>query len=265
MKIAVVTKPNTEENEFRLEILSALKAERDFEVFCCTPFDIPSDAHCVVVFGGDGTVLEVVRGVGARGIPVLGINLGNMGFLASFEPSCEAQKIIDAIRNTKCKGLMLLSANTREAKGLSLNEVLIKCKGARPLFLDLVINDRFADSYHSDGIIISTPIGSTAYSLSAGGPILDPKLNGIVINPICPHSLHSRPLVVSDKSDISVTVRGELAGEVYLDGKYFCDLNPNESVKIVKSQIQAQFIALDQSYFYTKLLHKMNRWGVTSV
>ena len=154
-----------------------------------------------------------------------------------------------------------------EEEFCALNEVVIKTYGTRPITLDVSVDGKFVDSYHSDGLIISSPAGSTAYSLSAGGPVLAPDVDALVINPICAHSLHSRPLVVSASSTVKVTVtstsaRGMVAN-VIIDGNNRYSMQMDESVIVTKSAKKAEFISVDGDSFYTKLLQKMNRWGTT--
>ncbi|MDE5602192.1 MAG: NAD(+)/NADH kinase, partial [Clostridia bacterium] len=203
MKIAVVTRPNMHENSTRLSVLAALKEDGSFEVVECNDGHIPSDTDKILVFGGDGTVLQAVRDTHGSDVEILSVNLGNMGFLATFENSVEPKKVIDALKNGVSAPRMLLEAvSDGKSIGRALNEVVVKSVSSRPICIDLYVNESYVDSYHSDGIIVSTPTGSTAYSFSAGGPVLTPDVEAIIINPVCPHSLHSRPLVVSASAEI---------------------------------------------------------------
>ena len=122
------------------------------------------------------------------------------------------------------------------------------------------VDGQFVDKYHADGVIISTPTGSTAYSLSAGGPIVSPGVNAIIINPICPHSLHSRPLIVSGDSKIDVLIEGG-GGILVADGDRQVDVDNSTTIEITKSAKQAKFVCGNDN-FYKKLLEKMNKWGV---
>lgn len=266
MNIAILTKPNMESNPTRLKVLELL---RSFSDYCVKEIslkeEISADTDRVLVFGGDGTMLEAVRAIRGRDIPVLGVNLGHLGFLASFEQNADCNRIIDCLKNGERVSRMLLDIEINAGDIMrSLNEVVIKSAGTRPITLDISIDGEFADSFHSDGIIVSSPAGSTAYSLSAGGPVLAPDVDAIVIIPICAHSLHSRPLVVNASSKIEIKLSGEHRGIISVDGANNGTLEKNEIIRVTKSLKSAVFLSDGDENFYAKLLKKMNRWGTTS-
>jgi len=264
MKIAVVTKPDMTDCLLRGEVVEAMRADAYFDVVECVRCDdIPLDSDAVLVFGGDGTVLDAIRFAGEKDIAVLGVNLGNMGFLSSFEKDVKPQTVLDAFKDGRYASHMLLNVEACSLTATALNEVVIKSGGARPIFLDVSVDGRYVDSYHSDGLIISSPIGSTAYSLSAGGPIVAPNVDAFVINPICAHSLHSRPMVVGADSEIAVRLGGDVSASLIVDGRNCLPFGAGDCVKITRSSHAAKFIALDGGNFYNKLLKKMNRWGTT--
>ncbi len=264
MKIAVVTKPNTENHKTRLGVISELENMRGCETVVCENADsIPSDADRVLVFGGDGTMLDAVRAVSGSGTAVLGVNLGNLGFMTSFEQDANPKSVADAILCDEFKCRTLLEVKVDEHAYDALNEVVVKSEGTRPISLDVFVDGRFVDSFHSDGIIVSTPAGSTAYSLSAGGPVLAPNVDAFVINPICAHSLHSRPLVISANSKVSVRVAGDCRATVSVDGYFNGTLEKGGCVDVRKSERTAKFVDAGDENFYGKLLRKMNRWGTT--
>lgn len=269
MKIAVITKQNIQNIEDKTRIMRDLLNDGSFQLFECTPSDINSDFDRILVFGGDGTVLETVHNASKYQIPILGINLGNLGFLAKFEQHADTKKIIKALKSKRILNRFLLETQISYSDActnyLALNEVVVKSVSTRPVYLNLKIDGVYVDTYHSDGIIISTPTGSTAYSLSAGGPVLSPKVDAVVINPVCPHSLHSRPLVINSDADIEIEITNDVDTALVVDGKLIGEINKNcNTIFIKKSKKSAKFIAINGNNFYKKLLEKMNRWGTTS-
>ncbi len=165
----------------------------------------------ILTIGGDGTILSTARAVAHRNIPILGIHLGDLGFMAKVTLS-ELYNRLDQVAagNFSISEHMVLeaemSANGKTVKAQVLNDVVVNNgKTHRMVNCMLEANNRFIGKYKADGIIVSTPTGSTAYSLSAGGPIVEPSVKSIIITPICPHSLTSRPLVVPDSSEIKIT------------------------------------------------------------
>ena len=254
------------EHPIRLSVLDLLSEDSDCLVCeCSLNGGIPADTDRVLVFGGDGTMLEAVRSVGRREIPFLGVNLGHLGFLAAFEQNAHCEQIIYCFKIGNHIHRMLLDIDINGNGNIqALNEVVIKTTGTRPITLDVIVDGAFADSFHSDGIIVSSPAGSTAYSLSAGGPVLAPDVDAIVIIPICAHSLHSRPLVVNAASEIVIKLSGEHNGTVSVDGANNGTLFKNGTVRVTKLDKSATFLSDGGENFYAKLLKKMNRWGTTS-
>ena len=267
MNIAVVTKPNMTEHPTRERVIKALRADSDCRITeCAVRGQIPEDADRVLVFGGDGTMLDAVRAIGGRNIPLLGVNLGYLGFLSAFESDADCERIVDCLKHGKAVSRMLLDVDINgKASSEALNEVVIKTAGTRPITVDVSVDGKFADSFHSDGVIVTSPAGSTAYSLSAGGPVLAPGVDATVIIPICAHSLHSRPLVVNASSEISVKLSGNLAATVSVDGADSGSLQVGESVNVTKSENSVTFLTDGSENFYAKLLKKMNRWGTTQL
>ncbi len=264
MKISVITKPNMSLHATRKDVLEILSKEH-VVCECENRREIAPDTDVVLVFGGDGTMLDAVRAVGGRNIAILGVNLGNLGFLTSFEQDADPKKIADTLIHGDTVSRMLLDVSINGAKQQNaLNEVVIKTAGTRPITLDVSVDGSFADSFHSDGIIVSSPAGSTAYALSAGGPVLAPDVDAFEIIPICAHSMHSRPLVVSSSSCVKITLGGEHDAVVSIDGGNDGILKVGEAVTVSKSSQTAKFISAGNSSFYNKLLSKMNRWGTTS-
>ena len=209
------------------------------------------------VIGGDGTLLRAARFYSKFGKPVLGINMGRLGFLSQAGVS-EIESVITSILQNKYTvedRLMLESGDY-----LALNDFVIKgCVAGRTSKFFLEVNDRFVCDYIADGIIISTPTGSTAYGLSAGGPILYPDLGALVIVPICPHTLNVRPLVVPSGENITVKTSDELLS-VSIDG--FVTTNYVEKIDIKASPDKAKLIFPENNNFYSVLRNKLH-WGFT--
>ena len=201
----------------------------------------------IMILGGDGTVLSVAGFASDNNIPLLGVNTGHTGFLTEVE----ADGLEEAAAH-----LASGDYSVEERSTVSVDIVDIKVD----------VDSQLLDRYFADGIIISTPTGSTAYSLSAGGPVLSPDIEGLIIIPICAHSLHSRPLVVSDKHTLYVSTEPHPKNTaVIVDGKTVCELSYKTEFFVKKSQKTVKFIKINGKSFYSKLLHKMNYWGVTDI
>ncbi len=209
------------------------------------------------VIGGDGTLLKAARFYSTFKTPVLGINLGRLGFLSQTdtgEIDNAVQKVLDGKYSTE-ERLMLESENS-----LALNDFVIKgCNTYRTSKFYLEINEKFVCDYIADGLIISTPTGSTAYGLSAGGPVLYPTLDTLVIVPICPHTLNARPLVVPSDEIITVKTSDKLLS-VAIDGADTAECVKQISVKASKQK--ALLVFLNDDSFYSVLRNKLH-WGIS--
>lgn len=177
----------------------------------CSENDLPESCDILIALGGDGTMLTAARIVGPHGTPILGVNLGKLGFLAEISVDELHESIDDIVSgNYVTEERMILQATSNKDHRLytALNEVVVD-KGASPRTLDLetYVNNDYLVTYAADGIIITTPTGSTAYSLAAGGPIVAPQANVITVNPIAPHMLTARPVVIPAESTIRVIVK----------------------------------------------------------
>jgi len=220
----------------------------------------------VVAFGGDGTILSVARLVGPKGTPILGVNLGKLGFLAEFGPEELERAIADILAGKYIvEERMLLHATSPAVSGGSfyaVNDVVIdKSRSSRVINLETNIDGAFAVTYRGDGVIISTPTGSTAYALSNGGPIVTPTSRVIGITPIAPHTLSGRPLVVPDTSRIRVAVN-EGADEVLfsVDGQREGLLRLPAEVIVEKAPHVIRLVKrTDRSYF--DVLRAKLFWG----
>ncbi len=225
--------------------------------------DFVGKADVVIVLGGDGTILRVARQFSGTNLPILGVNLGQMGFLAEVEPPMlEAALKMLMEGNYKVRHRTMLSARVYRddrpvAEYTALNDIVIS-KGpfSRIIYLDTYVNDKHLESYPSDGIIVATPTGSTGYSLSAGGPIVNPALDVMIITPICPHLLHHRSVIVSSSERVSIRTWTRQA-EVILtvDGQVGFTLQDDDIVQVTRAPLTTPLIQLQGSDFYT-LLHR---------
>ncbi len=231
--------------------------------------EIREMAELVVVLGGDGTLLSVARLFSNKKIPILGINLGSLGFLTEVTVDELYPLLEECLTNGPrfCSRMMLHVSVVRQGcliqKWQALNEAVIN-KGAIARIVDLetTVDDTPLSTFKADGLIISTPTGSTGYSLSAGGPIIHPSMSCIVITPICPHTLTNRPIVVTDRSVISVTVTSSFDEKVYLtlDGQTGFELLEGDSVLIRKAEATTNLV-ISGNRDYFEILRTKLKWG----
>ena len=231
--------------------------------------DIALLSDFIIVLGGDGTLISVARLIGGRGTPILGVNLGSLGFLTEVtldEMYPLLEKILSGDMSLDERWTLDVSVQREDkelAKFTVLNDVVIN-KGAlaRMILMETVIDGRYLNTYRADGMIISTPTGSTAYSLSAGGPIINPKVGAIIISPICPHTITNRPIVVREDVMIEVTLRSENEDvNVTLDGQEGYPLQYLDKVVVKKSANTIRLITSPDKDYYEVLRQKL-RWGV---
>jgi NAD+ kinase len=222
----------------------------------------------VIVLGGDGTMLSVARLVCEKDIPILGVNLGSLGFITEIQ-ALEIYDALEKILEGNCnyeERLMLNVSVTRQKEKIAehtvLNDVVIN-KGAiaRMIDLEIFIDKKYLSEFKADGLIISTATGSTAYSLSAGGPILYPTLENIIITPICPHMLTNRPLVIPGDSEVKTTLKAK-SGEVVLtlDGQSVFTIKEGDVIAVKKSPFKAKLIMPYERDYYQTLRSRL-KWG----
>jgi len=229
---------------------------------------LPADVDLAIVAGGDGTLLSVARSAGPQGIPILGINVGSLGFLTELQPD----QMFDGLQAVlegrfTVEERQTLRVRYRRHTGdvheyALLNDVVIT-KSALARMIDIVVHldGEHVATYTSDGLILATPTGSTAYNLSAGGPILDPRMGAFVISPICPHTLTYRPLVVPRTVQIEVSLRSR-DEEVYLtlDGQVGFPFHPGEEVSVDDHPQPVRLVRVAGLSFF-KVLRRKLRWG----
>lgn len=231
------------------------------------PLNLPGDLECILVLGGDGTLLQAAMDTLYLDIPLIGINLGNLGFLAEVEQSHINGALDQLIRGEwQPEERMMLSGTLMKAgkepeKYHALNDIVLTREGSlRIVTYDIFVNGQFLNSYHADGVIVSTPTGSTGYNMSAGGPIVEPKAKLILITPICPHTLNTRSIILSPEDQIEVKIgvgkNGDVQrAEVNFDGNFRETLKTGDSIVINQSKKVTRLIRLSRESFL-EVLHK---------
>ncbi len=230
--------------------------------------EIPKDTQCIIVLGGDGTMIQVANDLHEMGIPILGVNLGTLGFLTEVEKQDIESSLEELFENHyRVENRIMLKGSIVKHgyEGTALNDFVIsKSGGCRLIELEVYVDDEFIETYVADGIIISTPTGSTGYNLSAGGPVLAPAVQAMIITPICPHSLNKRSLVVDSSSKILIRVgkTKEISDDEAVaisDGNEIVDLKTGESIEITRSDNDAKIIKLSGFSFFKRMRQKLSR------
>jgi NAD+ kinase len=230
--------------------------------------EIPSQAEMIIVLGGDGTLLSVARLVGDHEVPILGVNLGGLGFLTEITLE-ELYRVLERVIQgdfVTDERVVLNAAVIRRGERLAefvvLNDAVIN-KGALARIIDLetTINGEYLTTFKSDGLIISTPTGSTAYSLSAGGPIVYPSLHCMIITPICPHTLTNRPIVIPDDVEIRAFLKTKQQEVILtLDGQQGFSLEYEDVVEVRKAEGRILLIKSPYRHYFELLREKL-KWG----
>ena len=225
-----------------------------------------ADVDVVAVLGGDGTILRVLRLMGEKMVPVLGVNLGTMGFLAE----CAPEALEEAVRRLaagdyRLEERMLLRVEREGGeRALALNDVVVS-RGAcqRVLQADVTVDGQAAARFSGDGLVISSPTGSTAYSLSAGGPVVVPQLDCIVLAPVCPHTFSARPMVVSGESQIEAALAPRGAG-----GRLMLSIDGGDGIALERAVIRVRraqerlpFVRFGENRFFSSLRGKLSLWS----
>lgn len=231
---------------------------------------ISAGTECIVVFGGDGTLLKAARELQQADIPFLGINVGRLGFLAGTEKDdvYEAMDKLMADDYNVEQRMMLSGDVVRDGQiitnSVSLNDIVINRGGGLSILeFNIYVNGLPLNTYNADGLIVATPTGSTAYSMSAGGPIVKPSANLIVVTPVCPHTLNTRSIVLDSSDVVEVEVvenrkyENEL-GNAYFDGEHMCSLCTGDKLVIKKASVATKIIKLSNVGFIEILRRKMS-------
>jgi NAD+ kinase len=225
----------------------------------------------VVCFGGDGTLLRTARLVGPYGIPILGVKIGMVGFLTTATPDTLDAALTAAVHGDyHVEAHSTLAATTSDPSGrayrqaTAVNDIVVHKAGvSRVIRLRLLLDDEEVGAFASDGLIVATPTGSTAYSLSAGGPVVVPDVDAFVVTPICPHTLAVRPIVVPAAANITIEVLPPLGDEdliVSYDGQVGESLGEGARVTVTRGAYDARLIRLGSGGFFTRM-RRMLKWG----
>lgn len=231
------------------------------------PGEIIAHADLIVSVGGDGTFLRTARYVGDKEKPILGVHLGGLGFLADVSPENYKEKFTQYFAGDyKIEKRSVLASKVRKngkvEKFFAFNDFVVdKGSSLKMIKIKIFIDGEFLNTYRADGLIVSTPTGSTAYNLSAGGPIIFPCLDVITINPICPHTLSARPLVISDIQEIKVKLE-DSKGTPFLsiDGQIKTELDNRTEIIIQKAEFHLKLVRFKEDSFFKTLRAKLN-WG----
>ena len=228
---------------------------------------VSGDVDCMVVLGGDGTVLQAARDARRLNIPIIGVNLGTLGYMTEIEPD-GLEEALDRLiagdyqqeSRMMLKGTAFLPEGRTE-EGWALNDIVISRSGSLQIIkFNIYVNGQFLHDYDADGVIVTTPTGSTGYNLSAGGPLVEPKAKVILVTPICPHTLNQRSIILSPEDVVDIEILQGREGrtqtvEVNFDGSHIIPLRTGDRVRIVKSERSTEFIQLNRVSFL-EVLHK---------
>jgi NAD+ kinase len=231
--------------------------------------ELVARADLAIVIGGDGSLLYAARIFAGTGVPMLGINRGRLGFLTDVMPQ-DMTDSVDAALTGRCQvdhrpllEARLITADGSERRRLALNDVVLsKWATGRILEFETRVDGHYVNTHGGDGLIVSTATGSTAYALACGGPIVDPRLDVMLVAPICPHTLADRPILVSGRSTISVVLheRYDTRAQVTCDGAVFGELQPGEQLEVRPSQHRITLLH-PPGYDYFRLLRSKLHWG----
>lgn len=227
---------------------------------------VPQETECVIVLGGDGTLIQASRDLAGRNLPLFGVNMGHLGYLTQI---CCERDILTAMDDLladryRLEHRMMLqgrvvSDGRTVAEDIALNDIILGRMGLHTLKYDLYVNGEFFNEYTADGMIMATPTGSTAYNLSAGGPIAAPESDLIIMTPICPHTLNSRSIVLSSENRIMLKVTGGEDREQFLsfDGDTVVKLRRGDRIEVERSEITTTLVQLSQVSFLENIRKKM--------
>lgn len=232
--------------------------------------ELPKDAYCMIVLGGDGTMLRAAWDTKKGHIPLIGVNMGILGYMTEVEPENLEEALDQLISGDfELESRMMLHGRVIKASGeyyedWALNDVAISRSGSlKVIKLDIYVNGQLLNSYNADGIIVTTPTGSTGYNLSAGGPIVNPKAKLLMLTPICPHTLNSRSIVLSPEDEIEIRIPKGRQGEIQqleanFDGSHVVAVQTGDRICITKSDKTTEIIQINKVSFLEVLHRKMS-------
>ena len=278
----ITNKAKDANNEFTNSIIEYLESKgktcyvqpADVDV-TCTAYNytnadlIPADTDCIIVLGGDGTLIQAARDLSKLELPLLGINIGTLGFLVDIDRD-QALAAIDCVLNGEYEIDERMMLEGRAFRGeeeiysnVALNDIVINRSGAlRVIDFDIYVNDEYLTSYTADGLIISSPTGSTAYNLSAGGPIAQPNANLIILTPVCPHKINKRSIILDPTDKICVKMSPSRSNQeervASFDGELHVNLVSGDYINIQRSGYKAKLIKTSKLSFFQVLSKKMS-------
>ena len=250
----------------------AQKAAAFLQKYAILSFDpseesVTEKPDLIITFGGDGTLLIGARYALKYDIPLLGINLGTVGFLTEEDPS-HLETALTAIMQSdyqiETRSLLCVKNTASDETFYALNDAVITRGGyARLIRVDSFVNSRVYGTFTADGIIVATPTGSTGYSLSAGGPIMDPGMKGMIITPVCPHSMQHCPCIVPETADIRLLLNPEReqTSELQIDGQNMGSLKAGDEIHVTGTERKIMLIRLHEYDFFGLLRRKLSEWG----
>jgi len=248
---------------FILDSLRNNISDRKYKKHIAKPSVLFDNADIIISLGGDGTFLNTARITGRKEIPILGVNLGNLGFMAEVSPEELKKSIRDILKgNYKIFDLCVLSARTQNGKEFyGMNEIVIdKCNSIKMIEIEIFYKNERVVHFVGDGIIVSTPTGSTGYSLSAGGPIISPYSKVFIITPICPHTLNFRPIIVPDDGAIKIKTHDKEKVRITADGFESTIFTSPAEFELIRADYNIKVVKkIDKTYFQT--LNNKLLWG----
>lgn len=230
------------------------------------PLLVPEETECVITIGGDGTLIQAARDLAGRGIPMIGVNRGHLGFLNQVSRQEDMAPVMDALLEDRYqleRRMMIQGAVFRDGKVLcediALNEIAVTRRDPlKVLRYSVHVNHEYLNEYAADGVLVATPTGSTAYNLSAGGPVIAPAARMMVLTPICSHALNARSIVLAPEDQIRIQVLG--SGQVVsFDGDTFMELAAGDIIQVSKSSLETIMVKLKQISFMQKLSNHLGR------
>ncbi len=253
----------------RCDIIENRMHEKNNHIYYTDCGSIMEDTECVIVLGGDGTMIQAAHDIAASDIPIFGINLGGLGYLTESDPDNMWSDIDRLIEDDyRIEKRMMLDGSIRTGKDIytcmALNDFVVNKHDIGKLIgCEVYVNDVLLDSFLADGIIVSTPTGSTGYNLSAGGPVMSPQIESICVTPICPHSLNDRSFVISGNDSVSIKLtKGKNSDMdsaiVVSDGRCVADIVTGEEVLVKKSECYTKIILKEETNFYRRVRSKLN-------
>ena len=254
------------EEKYNSVLLKKLKTNHNHKVFSCYN-NLDKSIDMMITIGGDGTLLRSITYIRDLGIPIIGINTGRLGFLATLNQellNIELKKVLKGEFDVKERSLLEVSVDDNDNFSdfnFALNEVSVGRKNTTSMIeIKTTLDGEYLNTYWADGLIVSTPTGSTGYSLSCGGPIMTPSSQTFSITPIAPHNLNARPLVISDEIKIQLSVEGREKSHLLSLDSQIISLNNNVKIKIKKANYKIKLASINNNSFYKTLRNKL-LWG----